>query len=255
MLLFWPLLLCRPLPMKAEDRAWLNKGKWDAFYDGSHAPHLAGRPAVDDVIATLPWRSHSPTSQVVEHLASQHAPGSRARALELGCGTGENLVVLADHCAFVCGLDIAERACDAAAATLRAAGRDAQVVCADVLAIEDESTSKPLADGGPWSFDLVVDVQTFHCVRQVDARAAARAWARLVAPGGTLLLLTGSSDEPTDRGPSRMTREEVAGAFDGTALHLEALEGTHFDPSETYRRQPFEKPPLGWLSRWRKAPS
>ena len=57
------------------------------------------------------------------------------------------------------------------------------------------------ADGGPFTFDFVLDVQTFHCLRQVDAARAAAVYADLCAPGGTLLMLTGNADEPYERGP------------------------------------------------------
>ena len=148
------------------------------------------------------------------------------------------------------GLDIAERAVDAARATLRSAHiTNADVVCADVLALDPFA---PLADDGAWEFDLVFDCQTYHCVRQIDREASASAYASLVAPGGTLVVLTGNSDEEAERGPCRLSRSEVATAFENTALRLESIEVSRFDTSETYRRQPFPEPPLAWLARWRR---
>jgi hypothetical protein len=52
-----------------------------------------------------------------------------------------------------------------------------------------------------------------------------------------------------------LTRAEVQAAFDGTELRLERLEAFRFEWTDAYRRQPFDEPPLGWLSVWtRRAP-
>jgi hypothetical protein len=111
------------------------------------------------------------------------------------------------------------------------------------------------SDGGGMAFDFALDVQTFHCVRKVDRVAAALAYESLLRPGGTLLMLTGNADEPVERGPERLTRAEVQAAFDGTELRLERLEAFRFEWTDAYRRQPFDEPPLGWLSVWtRRAP-
>lgn len=111
-----------------------------------------------------------------------------------------------------------------------------------------------MTDGGGWEFDFVFDCQCFHCVRQIpglDPRDLALIYAGLLRPGGRLLLLTGSAEERTARGPERLTREELLGAF-GDLLSCESLEATHFDWTPVYRQQGFPDPPLGWLSVWRR---
>ena len=222
--------------MARTDREWLLRDKWDAFYSGSFAPHLPdGCGGGGGGIDALPWRTKAPTAQLLEHLARAPLPPG-ARCLELGCGTGENLAALARHAAtaFVLGVDIVPAAAAASEATLSAAlaaeqpaaatataadlpGRRAaprvrgEVLCADVLELLDAPPGGRLpADGGSWEFDFVLDVQTFHCLRRVDARRAAEVYARLLRPGrGVLLMLTGNADEPHERGPERLTREEV----------------------------------------------
>ena len=64
------------------------------------------------------------------------------------------------------------------------------------------------------AFDFIFDCQTFHCLHGVDRGRAAVNYASLLRPGGRLLMLTGSAEEPTDRGPVRLTRAEVEHAFD-----------------------------------------
>ena len=103
------------------------------------------------------------------------------------------------------------------------------------------------------AFDFVNDAQTFHCVRQVDPAAAAAFYAARLKPGGVLHVLTGNADEPEDRGPVRLSRAEVEGAF--PALVLERVDAVRFDETAAYARQPFDSPPLGWRSIWRRPPA
>ena len=103
--------------------------------------------------------------------------------------------------------------------------------------------------GGP--FDFIIDVQTFHVLVKIDARAAALAYRRLLRPGGVLLMLTGNAEEAAERGPERMKREGVLAAFDGSGLVCVSLRRFRFEWTEAYRRQPFDEPPLGWQSVWR----
>ena len=230
------------------DELWLRQRKWEQFYAGTFAPHLASAQDVDPGIDALPWRTAAPTESLVDYVEDGRLPHG-CRAIELGCGTGENLVYLSKDCAFVLGVDIVPAAVDASEAALRrAAVTNAQACCADILAL----TQPALQDGGPWRFDFVLDVQTFHCLRKVDPDRAAAVYGELVAPGGTLLLLTGNADEPAERGPEILTEAEVRSAFDGTALRCESCTAFRFEWTSHYRRQVFEEPPLGWRSVWRK---
>jgi len=234
------------------ESAWLRRDKWVQFYSGEFAPHLRGRDARPG-IGALPWRTHGPTAALVDFLLANPLPAT-ARCAELGCGTGENVVHLAKSSAFVLGLDIVPDAVAASAAAAQAAALDnVQACCVDILELaSDISAQPPLADGRPWCFDFVVDVQTFHCLRKVDPIAAAKSCAALLAPGGTLLLITGNANEEAERGPERLTEHEVRTAFEGTSLVCEQCTEFRFEWTDTYRSQPFEQPPLGWCSVWKQ---
>ena len=65
-------------------------------------------------------------------------------------------------------------------------------------------------------------------------------------------MVTGNAEEQAERGPERMSRQEVLSAFDGTALSCDSIAAMRFGWTEAYRRQPFDQPPLGWLSVWTK---
>lgn len=245
---FLPCLPCPLLSLKSKSE-WLRQDKWVAFYDGSFAPHLGGDTGSID---QLPWRSDEPTSQLSEYLADAKLP-TESRVLELGCGTGENLVALSRHAAFVCGVDIVDKAVKASESVLTAAGLDAarvQVVCADVFQLL--RSRPPLNDAGAWEFDFIFDCQCFHCLQQVDGSAAADIYYRLLKPGGKILMLTGNSDEPAARGPVQLSRDEVLNAFACTSLVCEKIVAIRFDWTPIYHRQGFADPPLGWASLWRK---
>ena len=267
-----------------EDQTWQRRGKWEAFYSGLFRPHLESVPDRPPPIEALPWRSKSATPELLTWIHQGRLP-TTARCVELGCGTGENLCALARASAFALGIDVVAAAVTATNAALSLAKlTNAHAVVADILSMRAvvgaygmgigttarESTKltkrcdgggggMPVeiapSDGGGMAFDFALDVQTFHCVRKVDRVGAALAYESLLRPGGTLLMLTGNADEPVERGPERLTRAEVQAAFDGTELRLERLEAFRFEWTDAYRRQPFDEPPLGWLSVWtRRAP-
>eukprot|EP00438_Fugacium_kawagutii_P028815 Skav222871 [mRNA] locus=scaffold2201:427025:432750:- [translate_table: standard] len=129
---------------------WLRRDKWIGFYQGSYAPHLPRGADCSSASQQLPWRSHLPASQLQDFLATV-SPGGRA--LELGCGTGENLVALAQHgFDFVCGVDIVQEAVDISISALKdlemhSSRKSAwQVLCADILELRQADIA--LLDGG-----------------------------------------------------------------------------------------------------------
>ena len=80
--------------------------------------------------------------------------------------------------------------------------------------MKPQPTLSPALRGERVAFDFIFDCQTFHCLHRVDRGRTAVNYASLLRPGGRLLMLTGSAEEPTDRGPVRLTRAEVEHAFD-----------------------------------------
>jgi SAM-dependent methyltransferase len=100
------------------------------------------------------------------------------RVLEIGCGRGVALPVLAERLApsALFGVDVDGTLLDVAARRLRASGIVATLLEADVRALPLE----------PSSFDLVVDFGTCYHVSggAAGARAALREIARVLRPGG-----------------------------------------------------------------------
>ena len=109
-------------------------------------------------------------------LALLDVPRGR-RVLEIGCGRGHALGVLARMLrpSRLMGVDVDPEALAEADARLRAAGREATLLRADVRHL-------PLPDA---SVDVVVDFGT--CYHIADAERGLSEIARVLAPGGTLV--------------------------------------------------------------------
>ncbi|GAA4352054.1 class I SAM-dependent methyltransferase [Angustibacter luteus] len=112
------------------------------------------------------------SEQVVDALA----PARGDVVLDLGCGTGNAALIAAARGAVVTGVDPAERLLDIARADAAAAGLDITFAAGDAATI-------PLPDD---SVDAVISV--FAVIFAPDAAAAAAEMARVLRPGGTLVL-------------------------------------------------------------------
>ncbi len=109
---------------------------------------------------------------VVDHAA----PRSGERAVDVGCGTGNGALLLAERGAQVIGVDPAERLLEIARAEARARGLDVAFVtgAAGALPCPDQAA------------DLVISV--FGVIFAPDATAAVRELARVLAPGGRIVI-------------------------------------------------------------------
>jgi len=101
-----------------------------------------------------------------------------ARAIDLGCGVGDNAIFLAQHGFTVTGVDYSSAAIQRA----RAKARDASV---DVTFIIDDLT-QPRHVNGP--FDLLVDYGTFDDLDRHGRDAYVRQVMELARPGARYLL-------------------------------------------------------------------
>ncbi len=132
-----------------------------------------------------PWDSGISPPELLQFIAD-HAAG---RAIDLGCGTGTNVITLAQHGWRVTGIDFVPRAIQKARRKVRLAGVTADLHVADV-------TNLPNV-GGP--FDLALDIGCFH---GVDRRAAyLAALERLLAPDGYWLMYGFFKSSDSESGP------------------------------------------------------
>jgi SAM-dependent methyltransferase len=114
-----------------------------------------------------------PAAEVVVDRA---APVRGERVVDIGCGTGNASLLAAERGARVTGVDPAGRLLDVA--VLRAAGR-----LLEIGFTQGEAGALPLDDA---SVDLLVSV--FGVIFAPDAQVAAAEMARVLAPGGRIVL-------------------------------------------------------------------
>ena len=112
-------------------------------------------------------------------LLHQHLPEPPADVLDVGCGTGTLTLLLAESGHRVHGVDLAPNMVAAALAKVAAAG---VIATAEV----GDAADPP---GRPGAYDVVL---TRHVLWALpDPSAALARWARLLRPGGRMLLVEG----------------------------------------------------------------
>jgi SAM-dependent methyltransferase len=176
--------------------------------------------------AVVPWQSDEATPLLVEW--TRGLDGRGRRAIVVGCGLGDD----AEHVAAL-GFDTV--AFDIAPSAVRGARRRfpesaVEYVVADLL---------DLPPGWPGAFDLVVEVITVQALPDPPRASAITAVSSLVAPGGTLIVVSGAREtgDPANGPPWPLTRGEVEAFATGgvTAVRIEDLRGQ----------------PEPWARRWR----
>lgn len=130
-----------------------------------------------------------------------------SRALDLGCGAGDDAVLLARQGIDATGVDLSEMALDRARQLALQHGVHVEWLLADVLDL-------PLEDG---SMDLVLDHGCLHHVAASDQPRYAAEVARVLRPGG--LLLIRERNDPAHHHHA-VSGEQVAAMVEGTPLRV-----------------------------------
>jgi SAM-dependent methyltransferase len=153
--------------------------------------------AAEQGTASVPWADFAPYPRLVSALAGLPAGG---RALVVGCGLGDDAEHVASLGFTTVAFDVSPTAI--AAARRRFPRSTVEYVTADLL-------SPPRAWVG--AFDLVVEVFTLQVLTGAARRTALVQLARLVAPGGRLLVIARARDEHEDPGelPWPLTWAEI----------------------------------------------
>jgi len=142
----------------------------------------------------------------------------RGRVLDVGCGTGEHVLLCAALGLDATGIDVAPSPLRAAEDKARDRGLAARFLRHDVRA---------LAELGE-SFDTVLDCGLFHIFGGEDRPTYVDSvWSALV-PGGRYFMLCFSDRQPGDGGPHRFTRDEITAAF-ARGWRVDSIERTTLD--------------------------
>jgi SAM-dependent methyltransferase len=166
-------------------------------------PHAGtGHPTRPEDLYTSspPWDIGRPQPAF---LALAEAGAVRGRVLDVGCGTGEHVLMAAGRGLDATGVDLAENALQAAREKARVRGLTARFLRHD---------ARKLPDLGE-SFDTVLDCGLFHIFTDDDRAEFVDSLRSAVQTGGRYLMLCFSDQQPGDWGPRRVTRNEIETAF------------------------------------------
>ena len=168
-------------------RLWFNLSYW-----------LPGKPPWDSGI------SPPELTALVEGSEGGAPPLPPGRLLDLGCGTGTNVLYLARHGWLAVGVDFAGQAIRQARRKARSAPPEVAARCEFHTA---DATKLEFLEPG---FDLALDMGCFHSLAPRQRERYATGLARLMRPGGLYLLY---AFQPDPEGPSGVSEADVAGTF------------------------------------------
>jgi len=148
-----------------------------------------------------PWDTGITPPELIEFI-EHHPPG---RAIDIGCGTGTNVLTLAQAGWQVTGIDFAPRAITLAKKKIKAAGLRA------TLAVNDATRLTGIS--GP--FDLAFDLGCFHGISKHGQAGYLDQLHRILAPNGFWLLygFVQPAADPSQPGLAEADLDRISARF------------------------------------------
>lgn len=184
--------------------------------------YASGRPpgVPEAVLDNLPdrglpsWDTGRPQPAIVQLVETGLING---RVLDVGCGTGDNALFVAERGFSVTGVDSAPSALTAARAKATARGAAASFALMDVLELAR------LAE----RFETAIDSGLLHVFSDEDRQRLIAGLHAVLLPGGYYHLLC-FSEHATLPGPRRLTQAEIRASFEA-GWEVEAIEAARFE--------------------------
>jgi cyclopropane fatty-acyl-phospholipid synthase-like methyltransferase len=162
---------------------------WNSAYEGSP-----------------PWDIGGPQPEFVKLADAGKLQG---KILDVGCGTGEQVILAARYGAEAMGVDIAELAIKRARAKAEERGVSATFQVADVLHLDELGRQ----------FDAITDSGVFHVFDDEQRPVYVSSLRSALRPGGMYYMMCFSDRQPGDWGPRRVSQAELKAAFvDGWSI-------------------------------------
>jgi SAM-dependent methyltransferase len=174
---------------------------------------------------TPPWDTQISPPELIEFIKN-HSPG---RAIDLGCGTGTNVITLAKHGWEVTGVDYVGRA-------IRKANKKAQQAGVSVDLHVDDVCELNHVTG---KFDLVLDIGCYHSLDDEDMDAYVRNLERITAKD-SVYLMYGFFQIPDGNGPGMdsMDLDRFEASFEQVNREDGTERGRRPSAWLTYKRKP-----------------
>ena len=176
----------------------VDRPSWNSEYEG-----------------TPPWDIGHPQAPFV---ALAEAGRLKGQTLDVGCGTGEHVLLAAKHGADAMGVDISDRAIQRAREKAEARGLNVTLQVGDVLHLEEIGRQ----------FDAVTDSGVFHVFAAAERPVFVRSVRSALRPGGVYYMMCFSDLQPGDWGPRRVSKAELRSAFAEGWL-VESIEPARFE--------------------------
>ncbi|MGH3646899.1 MAG: class I SAM-dependent methyltransferase [Micromonosporaceae bacterium] len=173
----------------------------------------------DHGTAQVPWDKGEPHQLLTRWVEQRRPRGEGRTAVVVGCGYGRDAEYVARQGFQTTAFDISPSAVRAAAE--RHAGSPVRYATADLLALPEDWRG---------AYQLVVESMTVQSMPRTVRPAAIEGVTRLVAPGGTLLVVAAAGIPDHDGPPWPLTRAEIDAFAAGElkAVHIEEV----FDADE-----------------------
>lgn len=165
--------------------------------------------------ATLqPWQTEFPFCEIGRpqpvFLSLAQQENIVGDVLDIGCGSGENALMLAERGHMVWGIDSSQQAIEIARQKAQHRKLDVTFIVGNALELE------VLGEG----FHTVIDSGLFHTFSDRERKQYLKGLAHVMFPGSRFFLLCLSDQEPGEEGRRRVSRRELEKTFqEGWRIH------------------------------------
>jgi SAM-dependent methyltransferase len=149
---------------------------------------------------TPPWDIGRPQPAFAALAAGRELGRS---VLDVGCGTGEHVLMAAQAGCDATGIDITPAAIRLAEAKAQERALAARFIVGDALRLQALGEQ----------FDTILDCGLFHVFDEEDRPSFVESLGHVVRSGSRYYMLCFSDEEPPGWGPKRVSQHEIRGAF------------------------------------------